>query len=209
MIGILGGTFDPVHHGHLRVALEIHALLGLVKVHLIPSARPPHRDAPSASPQQRLAMLQAAVADEAALVADDRELHRQGPSYMVDTLRELREEYAPAPLCLLLGMDAFRGLPDWYQWEQLIDLAHLVVVQRPDTSTPMTKAMQQFLRQHQVESPEQLWQHPAGTIFMQQVPALTISATKIRMLIANGGNPRYLLPDKVLEFIQTQRLYQL
>ncbi len=208
MIGILGGTFDPVHHGHLRVALEIHARLQLDKVHLLLSARPPHRDAPLASPPQRLAMLQAAVAGETALIADERELHRAGASYMIDTLQDLREEYANTPLCLILGMDAFRGLPRWREWEKLIDLAHFVVVQRPDTSTPMTAVMQQFLAQHQVDLPSQMWHSPAGTIVMQQVPALTISATKIRMLIANGGNPRYLLPDKVLDLIQQEQLYQ-
>jgi len=208
MIGILGGTFDPVHHGHLRVALEIHARLKLDKVHLVLSARPPHRDSPSASPQQRLAMLQAAVVGEEALIADDREMHREGASYMVDTLQGLREEYADTPLCLILGMDAFRGLPRWHQWEKLVDLAHLVVVQRPNTSTPMTSIMRQFLAQYQVDLPEQIFQSPAGTIFMQQVPALTISATKIRMLIANGSNPRYLLPDTVLDLIESQRLYR-
>lgn len=207
MIGILGGTFDPVHHGHLRVALEIHARLKLEKVHLVLSARPPHRDSPTASPQQRLTLLQTAVAGEAALLADDRELRREGASYMVDTLQGLREEYTDTPLCLILGMDAFRGLPHWHEWQKIIDLAHLVVVQRPETSTPMTTTMQQFLTQHQVDTVEQVWQRPAGTIFMQQVPALTISATKIRMLIANGGNPRYLLPDAVLDLIQSQQLY--
>ncbi len=207
MIGILGGTFDPIHHGHLRVALEIHAALGLDKVHLVLSARPPHRSAPRATPEQRLHMLQMAVAGESALVADDRELRRHGPSFMVDTLRDLRSEYDDKPMSLILGMDAFRGLPHWHQWEQLIELTHLVVVQRPDTTTPMNATMRQFLNQYQVNLPEQIFQQAAGTILMQPVPSLTISATKIRMLIANDDNPRYLLPDSVLGFIQQQSLY--
>jgi nicotinate-nucleotide adenylyltransferase len=207
MIGILGGTFDPIHHGHLRLALELYERLELQQVRLLPSARPPHREAPTVTPEQRMHMLRLALADEPALCADDRELRRTGPSYMVDSLSELRAEYPGTPLCLLLGMDAFLGLPTWHQWPRLIELAHLVVVQRPDTHHPLPDVLSHFVERYRCHG--RLQNADKGRILMLEIPALSISATYIRSLLHNGRNPRYLLPPTVLQFILDQRLYQM
>ncbi|NJO16357.1 MAG: nicotinate-nucleotide adenylyltransferase [Thioploca sp.] len=206
-IGILGGTFDPIHHGHLRVAIELYERLDLAEVRLIPAARPPHRNFPAASAQLRLQMLQAAIVDTPGLIVDDRELHRSGPSYMVDTLSSLREEYPQRSLCLILGMDAFINLPQWYQWQRLITLAHLLVVHRLDTQIPSFSAMQDFLSLHQTNCATHLKKRLSGCIWIEPIPFLNISATQIRYLIAAGKNPRYLLPLAVLDLINTYQLY--
>ncbi|SEH07008.1 nicotinate-nucleotide adenylyltransferase [Candidatus Venteria ishoeyi] len=207
MIGILGGTFDPVHHGHLRVALEVRQRLHMESVHLIPSARPPHRGEPQASAELRFQMLQVAIVDTEGLLADDRELRRPGASYMVDTLAELRAEKPQQPLALILGMDAFRGLHHWHQWQKLIEFAHLVVVYRPETSIPIEPEIQQFLVKYQTRKPKRLRQQLSGRVLLQEIPALTVSSTRIRMQVANGENPRYLLPDASLALITQHQLY--
>ncbi len=209
MIGILGGTFDPVHHGHLRLAMELYERLALNRVWLLPAARPPHREAPRASPEDRLAMLRAAVGDTPELKADDRELRRPGPSYMVETLEDARREIGgETPICLLLGMDAFTSLASWHRWRELVELAHLVVVRRPNTRQPLDDTMRHFLEQHQLKQIEALRDAPGGGILMRDIPALMISATEIRDMLATGRNPRYLLPDAVLDFILERQLYR-
>lgn len=207
-IGILGGTFDPIHHGHLRLAIELYERLDLERIHLIPSAYPPHRESPSASAELRLAMVEAAIAGVEGLVADDRELRRAAPSYMVDTLHSLREEFPERSLCLILGMDAFMGLPQWHQWERLIDYAHIVIVQRLGKLLPMSEVIRDFLNARQVTELQELERHKAGKIFIQEIPMLTISATQIRALLSVGRNPRYLLPEHVLDLINTHQLYR-
>jgi len=206
-IGILGGTFNPIHHGHLRLALELYERLDLAEVRLIPSARPPHREPPSINAEMRLAMVKLATKDATGLYVDDRELLRGGPSYMVDTLESLRQEYPHTPLFLILGMDAFMTLPHWHQWQRFITLAHLLVVRRPGKILPMVHIMRDFLNTYQVRSVKELLHQPAGHVLVQEIPALTISATQIRGLIANGKNPHYLLPESVLNFIHTHHLY--
>lgn len=206
-IGILGGTFDPIHHGHLRLAIELYERLDLAEVRLIPAAHPPHRSSPFANAQLRLQMLQAAIIDTPGLVVDDRELHRFGPSYMVDTLSSLREEYPYRSLCLILGMDAFISLPQWYQWQRLITLAHLLVVHRLGTQIPAFSTMQDFLSEHQTNCPDTLKKQLTGCIWIEKIPVLNISSTQIRYLIATGKNPRYLLPAAVLNIINTYQLY--
>lgn len=206
-IGILGGTFNPIHHGHLRLALELYERLDLAEVRLIPSAHPPHREPPSISAEMRLQMVKLAIADVPGLCVDDRELLRVGPSYTVDTLASLRAEFPETPLFLILGMDAFMTLPHWHQWQRFIDLAHLLVVRRPGKVLPMVHVMRDFLNSHQTQNIKDLLNQPAGHILMQEIPALTISATQIRGLIANGKNSHYLLPESVLHFIHTHHLY--
>lgn len=208
-VGILGGTFDPVHYGHLRAALELGEALDLAEVRLLPSSVPPHRPQPQASVAQRLAMLQLAVAGERALRVDTRELERSGPSYMVDTLRSLREELGPTPVCLLLGVDAFLGLPGWYCWQELIGLAHLVVMHRPGWSLGSADAqLTALLAEHKADSASALAQSAAGRILLQPVTQLDISATALRELIAAGRSPRYLLPEAVWDYIRAQGLYR-
>ncbi|MCK9532655.1 MAG: nicotinate-nucleotide adenylyltransferase [Gammaproteobacteria bacterium] len=213
-VGLFGGTFDPVHFGHLRPALECLVALGLPELRLIPSAMPPHRAAPVASPEQRLAMLRLAAADQPGFVVDARELQRPGPSYTVDTLRELRAELGDArPLCLLLGTDAFLGLPSWHHWQALPELAHLVVMHRPGfpreaLAERADEAVRALLAARQLASPTDLHGRPAGGIWLQPVTALDISATAIRASIGAGGSARYLLPDAVWRYIEQNGLYR-
>jgi len=211
MIGILGGAFDPVHFGHLRPALELHETLRLDSLLWIPTGEPAHREAAQASDEQRVAMLELAIAGTTGWQLDRRELQRQGPAYMVDTLGELRAELgADIPLCLLVGMDAFAGLDSWHRWQQLFELAHLVVSHRPGielAESGRSEALTAELRQRQVTEIETLQQSPAGAIYFQPVSQLEISSTHIRALLAAGRDPRYLLPEKVLEFIRSNDLY--
>lgn len=207
-IGLLGGTFDPIHNGHLRLAIELYERLDLAEIHFIPAARPPLRELPTANPELRLQMVQAAVSEVAGLKVDDRELHRPGFSYMVDTLASFRADYPKRSLCLILGMDAFMGLPQWYQWEQLIELAHLLVVRRPGTLLPVVHRMNDFLIAHQTTQLEDLVKYTQGLIWVEEIPALTISATQIRALLAAHRNPRYLLPKAVLDLIEIHQLYR-
>jgi nicotinate-nucleotide adenylyltransferase len=179
-IGLLGGTFNPVHIGHLRAALEVVEFLRLDELRLVPSARPPHRETPQVSAEQRLAMVALAVADEPALSVDDRELRRDKPSYTVDTLESLRAELAADDqVFLLLGWDAFCGLPSWHRWQELLDHCHLLALAGPGGQISF------------------IWQNP-----------LAISATQIRQLLAVGRSVRFLLPDAVLAYIHAHGLYR-
>jgi len=207
MFCILGGTFDPVHFGHLRPALEVQQALGIERVHLLPCRVPPHRGAPVASPEQRLALLRVAVADEAALAIDERELQREGPSYMVDTLEALRRERGEQPLCLALGMDAFAGLESWHRWQDIPDLCHLVIMQRPGSAWPRQGVIAGWVEQRCVDEPQVLRSRPAGCIIAVPVTQLAVSSTQIRALLAAGRSPRYLLPDAVLDRIRQENWY--
>jgi nicotinate-nucleotide adenylyltransferase len=207
MIGILGGSFDPIHFGHLRSALEVADDLGMSCVHLVPSASPPHRESPRASAEQRLAMVAAAIEGEPRLVLDDREIKRGGTSYSFFTLEELRAEYPEEPLCLLLGSDAFQGLPGWHKWQQLTDFAHLVVMQRPGAEIPFTDELVTFLKDRHTRNLQDVQKEKAGRILFYEVTQMDISSSEIRNLISQGRNPRYFLPDAVLEIIRREGLY--
>lgn len=208
MIGLLGGTFDPVHFGHLRPALELFETLALDELRLIPCRIPPHRQAPVADAEQRARMLELALTDQAGIKVDRRELSREGPSYSVDTLVSLREELgAERPLCLILGMDAFLGLKSWHRWEMLPELAHIVVSHRPGSAIAGTEALGPWLHQARVDNPEALRRRPAGHVLFQGVTQLDISATTLRALIRGGRDPRYLLPDAVRGYIRREGLY--
>ena len=208
MIGIFGGTFDPVHFGHLRPALEVQQALGLKEVRFIPAGQPPHRDQPHASPSQRVAMLRAAIDEQPGFVVDEREVRRPGASYMVDTLASIRSELGPAPLGLILGYDAFLGLANWYQWQRLIDLAHLVVTHRPGWSHDKLAGELQYLVQRHAMPAVKLVDVPAGGLTFVEVTQLDISATRIREQIRAGHDIRYLLPESVYQIIHEQKLYR-
>lgn len=208
MIGILGGTFDPIHHGHLRCAQELLQDLPLDEVRLVPCRVPPHRAAPHASVEQRLRMLNAALADAPGLSVDGRELSREGPSFMVDTLHSLRAEFGATPLCLIVGMDAFHGLDRWHRWRELIELAHLVVAHRPGWTPPHTGDVAELLHRRVTDSPSDLRAQPAGRILPWPITALDIAATAIRAQVAAGKSPRYLVPDAVARIIAEEGLYR-
>lgn len=205
MIGVFGGTFDPIHYGHLRCALEVKEIFGLDQVRMIPSATPPHRKQPAASARMRLQMLQLALENRNGLVWDTRELNRAGPSYMVDTLKSLRQEFTQEPLLLFIGNDAFNHLKSWYQWQHLFDYAHVVVLTRPGFEPAIVDS---FFQNRLAHDKVELKSEAAGRLFFQQVTALDISATAIRAIIAHKHDPSFLLPDAVIDFIIRHGLYQ-
>ena len=207
-IGLLGGTFDPIHIGHLRGALEVAEQLSLDELRLIPSARPPHRQAPQVSAADRLAMVALAVAGSPPLQVDDRELQRDRPSYSIDTLLSLRGELAAGDqLLLLLGWDAFCGLPSWHRWDELLNHCHLLVLQRPDAGGVLPPALSQLLAPREVKDPQAL-RGPCGQIALLRQTPLAVSATQIRHLLASGKSARFLVPDPVLAYIHTHGLYR-
>lgn len=206
-VAILGGTFNPVHHGHLRIALEAKERLGLESVRMIPLFAPPHREPPSVSADLRLAMLEVAVDGEPGLIVDDREIRRQGCSYTVDTLRQLREELEQVPICLLLGTDSFMHLHTWHQWEQLSELAHIVVLSRPGVELSCDTAVQAKIAGSDTDNPDDLHKKASGYWMSLSIPLLEISSTQIRNILHNEHSARYLLPDAVLKIIQQQELY--
>lgn len=210
-IGIFGGTFDPIHFGHLRPALELYEQLNLQRMLMLPCAVPAHRPQPFATVEQRLEMLQLAIADEPRLEVDLRELKRGGTSYMVDTLHSLRREVGRRPLCLCLGLDAFLGLPGWHQWQELLDLAHIVVAHRPGWTLEMENIapeLQRLLAVHLHDGDVSQCDRSAGDILLQPVTQLAISATDIRERIASGRSARFLMPEPVWNYIQKEKLYR-
>lgn len=210
LVLMFGGTFDPVHHGHLRSAVELTQALPVYKLHLIPCQQPVHRNQPQATTAQRLAMLQLALADEPKIYLDERELRRPSPSWSIDTLASLREDYGPdQPLALVIGWDAFCGLSSWSRYTQLLELGHLVVLTRPGQMHPAPQIEADFLAANLASSSAELTASSAGKILELKLPsALEISATYIRNLIASGLSARYLVPPQVLDFIFQQQLYQ-
>ncbi len=208
MIGILGGTFDPIHYGHLRTALDVMQAIGLEQVRFIPLHGAVHRDQPQTPGELRLRMVEAAIEGTSGFLADDRELRRAGNSYTVDTLASLRREFPLEPLCLLMGMDAFSGFPDWRRPGEILSLAHLLVMHRPGMTQPREPRAQALLETHRCVSLESLRASAAGLIHLQAVSQLEISSTRIRALVGAGESPRYLLPDAVLDLIEENHLYR-
>jgi nicotinate-nucleotide adenylyltransferase len=214
-IGILGGTFDPIHHGHLRIAQEALEQCGLAQVRFVPCGTPPHRAAPQTPAKLRCEMVHLALNGHADFLVDLREIFRTGPSYTVDTLTALRAELgAQQPLCLILGGDAFMQLHSWHQWKQLFDLAHIIVLQRAG-ALPLGNAMMNADAALQAEYQARLApgagalrESPNGAIFVADMPALEISSTDIRRRCADGKSVRYLVPDIVVNYIHTHQLYR-
>lgn len=210
-VGILGGTFDPIHFGHLRMAEELADSLNLAEVRFLPSARPPHRDAPGVAAGHRAAMVGLGIAGNPRFQLDLRECERSGPSYMVDTLSSLRGELGDRrPLVLLLGADAFLGLPTWHRWQSLFELAHLAVARRPGFMLgPASPDMPATLREvWQQRIASALPDAAAGSILLREITALDISASHIREALRHGHSVRYLLPDAVHDYLQQHHLYE-
>ncbi len=206
-IGLFGGTFDPIHYGHLRTAFELWQLLRLAEVRFLPTGNPPHREQPLASPELRLRMVRAAVSDQPCFTVDDREVRRTGVAYSVDTLAELRAEYPDRSLCLLLGMDAFLGLPHWHRWRELLGLAHIVVAHRPGWKAPTMGPLGEVMVDHGTGAIRDLHEKTAGCIYVHAVTQLEISSTELRQLIVSGRDPRYLVPDEVRQILLETRCY--
>ncbi|MGC8121571.1 nicotinate-nucleotide adenylyltransferase [Marinobacter sp. VGCF2001] len=205
---IYGGTFDPIHHGHLRLALEVSEALSVARIHLVPSHIPPHRGETGASAEQRLELIRQAIAPEPALVLDEQEVRRGGASFTADTLRHLRAELGPdCPLVMVVGTDAFSSFHRWREWEQIPELAHIVVVQRPGSELPMGSEAARILEERRAGCPADLHSRPAGFALELAPPLLDISATGIRQRIAAGRSVRYLTPDVVCQNIDAWKLY--
>lgn len=203
-IGILGGTFDPIHYGHLRLAQEVAQTLALRQVRFIPAGSPPLRAAPRTAAEHRVAMVRLAIADNPLFVLDDRETRRGGLSYTFDTLSELRAEYGVAcPLVLILGMDAFLAFDKWHRWREIFTLAHIAVAHRPGAAMgdiQNTELACEFSARR-VRELQRLHDAPAGAVAVIGIPPLDISATAIRAALAAGRSVRYLMPDAVIAYL--------
>jgi nicotinate-nucleotide adenylyltransferase len=206
-IGIFGGTFDPVHFGHLRAASEAREALELEDFRLLPAGSPPHREGVRASAEDRLRMLRLAVTGHDDLRIDDREVRREGPSYMVDTLGEIRQETPGAPIVLILGHDAAARLDSWHRWRALFDLAHIAIMTRPGAGPAPSAVLASEIEARQVPTAGDLWSTAAGKVLPLPVTRLAISATDIRAQISSGRNPRFLLPRSVIEYVGRKGLY--
>ena len=207
MIGLFGGTFDPIHLGHLRMALEVADALDLEQVRFIPNRVPPHRRQPLASGAERLAMIQAAIQGESRFIADDRELRLDRTSYTVHTLQALHQEFPNQSWAFIIGVDAFLQLPSWYEWQNLFNLTHFIVVGRPGYALNTSNETPWF-QPYQVDSIADLTQRATGGVLPLGIQGFDISATQLRHLIAQGQSPRYLTPDPVWAMIQAQQLYK-
>ena len=197
-IAILGGTFDPVHNAHLRVAWEAGEALD-AEVRMMPANVPPHRPPPVASAEQRVALLRAALAGQSRLRLDERELRRPEPSYTVHTLREMRVEFGVGrPLILLVGADAFAGLPTWREWRALFDLAHIVVLTRPGHGFSPSPELETEIAARRAFDVAALRSSASGKVFDLAVTPLEISASAVRALLASGRQPHWLVPDALL-----------
>jgi nicotinate-nucleotide adenylyltransferase len=206
-IGILGGTFDPIHSGHIALAQTIYENLELQKILFIPCAQSPLKNRPIASDEARLAMLHLALDDYPHFAIDNREIIREGKSYTYETLLELRSEYPTTPLCLIMSEDAFAEFDKWYHWREIITTANIIVANRPE-SREFPAIIIEFLKQHQTTNPKELHNHLAGKVFLQKIVPNFIAATKIRIAIKNGNDVSSYLPKSVIDFIKTTRLYE-
>ena len=206
-IGILGGTFDPVHYGHLRAAVEVREKLRLGEVRMLPSAHPPHRATPAASAKHRLGMLQRATSCDEYLVVDDCEMQRSGPSFMVDTLAGFREQSLDVPLVLIIGQDAANGLDRWHRWSCLFDFAHIAVMRRPGATSDYGRELGRQMSKREVNDTASLSRSPAGCVIPVEITQLEISSTALREKAAAGLSLLYLTPPPVIEYIREHGLY--
>jgi nicotinate-nucleotide adenylyltransferase len=211
MIAILGGTFNPIHNGHLHLAEQLQAKLNFESIRFMPAAMPALKDAPSVTAAQRAEMVDIAISEYPDFTLDTRELSRSGTSYTIDTLTLLREELGKkVSLCWLMGSDAFAHLNAWHRWQELLNYTHLVVVRRPHSNdlSDLNADIQMLRNQHETKSIEALRQQPCGKILVQEIAALDISSSEVREQIANKQNVSKYIPQGVLNYIQTHGLYQ-
>ena len=206
-IGIFGGTFDPIHYGHLRSAFEVLQALRFEEVRFIPCGDPPHRGATFAAANVRLAMVRAAISGQDGFICDEREIQRDGPSFTIDTLTALRGEYPRRSLGLILGMDAFLGLPQWYRWDEILNVAHIIVAHRPGWKAPDAGALGEIIAEFGSHCVDDLHDTLHGRIYIHAVTQLEISSTEIRVLIAAGRDARFLMPDAVRDVIKESGIY--
>jgi nicotinate-nucleotide adenylyltransferase len=213
VIGILGGTFDPIHNGHIRLALEAQEQLKLDQVRLIPVNIPPHRSNPVVSSEHRLTMMELAIANEPALSIDLRELESEEISFTINTLKSLRQKFADDALCLIVGRDAFNKIDSWKDWQDLLDYAHIIVANRPDslanqTMDDMSPELKNWIEEHQITDHTQLKNNLSGNIVFINIPMLDISSSMIRQLNSEHKNLEGLLPTTIQTYIKDNHLYR-
>lgn len=209
-IALYGGTFDPIHYGHLRPVEALSGLIGLKEVIWLPNNIPPHRPQPEASSQQRLKMVRLALEPYSSFTVDTRELEKPTPSYTIETLRDFRKEIGDKqPLAFIIGQDSLLSINTWHQWEDLLEVCHLLVCARPGYQTHFDSVqMQTWLTKHQTHQQEDIHCLPAGKIFLADTPLYNISATDIRARHKAGLDCHDLLPNSVEDYIRQQQLYK-
>lgn len=205
MIGIFGGTFNPVHFGHIRTVLEVKSSLNLRELILVPCGLPPHRQQPDVSAEQRFQMLKLAVGEYPGVRVDPCEIEREGPSYTLNTLQMIKRQWPDETLLLIMGADAFQHLDKWYGWRNILDLAHIIVMTRPLCNLAERDWFSAF---KMLQRPEQLLETVAGGVYCLSVSQYEISSTQIRDLLAKNQAVGHLLPKPVLDFIEQHGLYR-
>lgn len=207
-VAIMGGTFDPIHNGHLRTAVEILDRHDFSELRLIPCFQPVHKSQPSITTEDRLAMINLACQSDTRLLVDDREIVRQQPSYTIDTLHDLRAEFGKlTPLVMVLGMDSFLSLPAWKDWKNILNYAHILVVSRPNWEPDFVRELADFYEINRAEQAGELKFSPAGKIYLEALTPLSISSSMIRTLRRQKSSIAYLLPENVQRFIENNKLY--
>ena len=206
-IGVFGGRFDPIHYGHLRTAFELLQALNFEEIRFMPCGNPPHRDQAHADAEFRFEMVAAAIEGQHGFVIDDREVSRKGPSYSVDSLNTLRTDFPLRSIALIIGMDAFINLPKWYQWQEILQLSHIVVAHRPGWRLPDMGPLGELLTTRGTHRVDDLHEAKSGHIYIHDVTQLEISSSEIRELISLNRIPRFLMPDSVCEIIKRTRCY--
>jgi nicotinate-nucleotide adenylyltransferase len=210
LIGIFGGTFNPIHNGHLVLAQTVLETLHCTQIRFIPAAVPPHKETPAVTAQHRAAMVKLAIQGHAEYVLDTCELDRHGPSYTIETLHLLRQRFPNQSLCLIMGQDSYQKLPTWHRWHALLDYCHLLVVHRADLATELVlhaEHTHQFLSGERFTSECLVATHGFIGYLSESPPA--ISSTAIRAKLAHSGEAvPDLLPALVNQYIQQHHLYQ-
>ena len=207
-IGFLGGTFDPIHFGHLRPALEIQQALNLHALYLMPNYIAPHKSKSLANTEQRIEMVKLAIQETPTLQLTTQELLRPSASYTIDTLKLLRKQYPNTPLCFIMGMDSLIQFDQWYRYEEILDYCHLIVSHRPGWDPQFNSVVSELLRQHQISEPARLHQSLAGCIYFQSTTQLAISSSEIRDLLAANQSIDFLTPHPVCTYIKEQQCYK-
>lgn len=205
LICLFGGTFDPVHYGHLKPLNELQQYLAADAVYVLPASIPPHRPAPQASSEQRQNMLQLALREYPGFILDSRELERSGPSWTVLTLQSFRQQYPDASLCLVMGSDAFNGLSSWYHWQQIPQLANIIVIERAGMETAKRP---DWATEHLVRDVDSLRESKSSSILYVSLKGYDISATEIRQRMAQKLDVTGMLPDNVIDYIRQNGIYQ-
>ena len=208
LIGILGGTFDPIHNGHLALATNVLNTLFLDEIRFIPCAIPPHRNTPVASIKQRIAMVKLAIQNNPKFILDTRETKRSGKSYTIDTLKSLRQDFPSSLLCLIIGFDELAIFDTWYQWSDILNTCHLIVVSRPEQHKALNTTIETFLKEHQTKNKSDLIKNSHGIIFEITIEPTHISATEIRKKLSNNEKITHELPQAVYQYIIDNQLYK-